>query len=142
MTVKAINRVRCVIARSHCYLLVQHNNRLPDNHGKWGLPGGVLDNGEEPTIGLRRELKEEFQIGIGNIVLLGDWEYRDEIHRVFGCEIKGRIDSYDTNEILDIVWLTYDEVVSFVEAGKFHTGFELEAIEEYRKQSFRHNQDH
>lgn len=133
MIAKTINRVRCVLARKDRYLLVLHNNRLPENYGKWGLPGGVLDGGEEPTTGLRRELKEEFQIAIGNVVLLGDWEYRDEIHRVFGGQFEGRIEYYDTNEILEIVWLTYEGVVGFVKSGKLHTGFELEAIEEHRK---------
>ncbi len=131
MIAERISRVRCVLARNNRYLLVQHNNRLPENFGKWGLPGGVLDVGEEPTTGLRRELAEEFQLDIGDVVLLGDWEYRDETHRVFGCEIDDPIESYDTNEILDIVWLTYDGVVGFAEAGQLHTGFELEAITEF-----------
>lgn len=135
MIAEAINRVRCVLSRNHRYLLVQHNNRLPENFAKWGLPGGVLDTGEQPITGLRRELMEEFQIAIGDVVLLGDWEYRDETHRVFGCQIEGRIEYHDANEILDFVWLTYDGVVGFVEAGKLHTGFELEAIDEFRSQS-------
>ncbi len=67
MTAKAIDRVRCVLARKDRYLLVLHNNRLPENYGKWGLPGGVLDNGEEPTTGLRRELKEEFHMSKSEI---------------------------------------------------------------------------
>ncbi len=135
MIAERISRVRCVLARNNRYLLVQHNNRLPENFGKWGLPGGVLDVGEEPTTGLRRELAEEFQLDIGDVVLLGDWEYRDETHRVFGCEIDDPIESYDTNEILDIVWLTYDGVVGFAEAGQLHTGFELEAITEFRSRA-------
>lgn len=137
MTVKVINRVRCVLARNDHYLLVLHNNRLPENYGKWGLPGGVLDEGEEPSIGLRRELHEEFQLAVENVALLGDWEYRNETHRVFGCEISGRIEFYDEDEILDIDWLTYDGVVGLVEDGKLHTGFELEAIEKFRNLSSR-----
>ena len=137
MIVKVINRVRCVLARNDHYLLVLHNNRLPGNYGKWGLPGGVLDEGEEPSIGLRRELHEEFQLAVENVALLGDWEYRNEIHRVFGCEISGRIEFYDEDEILDIDWLTYDGVVGLVEDGKLHTGFELEAIEKFRNLSSR-----
>ncbi len=78
MIAERISRVRCVLARNNRYLLVQHNNRLPENFGKWGLPGGGRDIAEEPTTGLRRELAEEFQIDIGDVVLLGDWEYRDE----------------------------------------------------------------
>ncbi len=135
MIVKKISRVRCVLEHKDCYLLVLHNNRLPENFGKWGLPGGVLDIAEEPTTGLHRELAEEFQVDIGDVVLLGDWEYRDETHRVFGCQFEGRIESYDINEILDIVWLKYDGVVGFTEAGQLHTGFELEAITEFRSRA-------
>jgi hypothetical protein len=51
---------------------------------------------------------------------------------VFGCQFEGRIESYDTDEILDIVCLKYDGVVGFAEAGQLHTGFELEAITEFR----------
>ena len=103
MIAERISRVRCVLARNNRYLLVQHNNRLPENFGKWGLPGGGLDIAEEPTTGLRRELAEEFQIGIGDVVLLGDWEYRDETHRVFGCQFEGRIESYDTKDRKSVV---------------------------------------
>ena len=135
MTAQNISRVRCVLEQNHRYLLVQHNNRIPENFGKWGLPGGGLDIAEEPTTGLRRELTEEFQIDIGDVVLLGDWEYRSQTHRVFGCQFEGRIAFYDTNEILDIIWLTYDGVVGFAEAGQLHTGFELEAITEFRSRA-------
>ena len=135
MIAERISRVRCVLEQNHRYLLVQHNNRLPENLGKWGLPGGVLDIAEEPTNGLRRELSEEFQIDIGDVVLLGDWEYRDETHRVFGCQFEGCIEFYDTNEILAIVWLAYDGVVGLAKDGQLHTGFELEAITEFRSRT-------
>lgn len=134
MITKTIHRVRCVLASNDRYLLVLHNNRLPENYGKWGLPGGVLENDEEPTTGLRRELDEEFRIAVGDVVLLGDWKYRDEVHRVFGAQFDGSIRHYDANEVLDIAWATYDAVVSLEEAGKLHTGFELGAIREYRQQ--------
>ncbi len=68
----------------------------------------------------------------GSLILLGDWKYKEEAHRVFGCQFEGRIESYDINEILDIVWLAFDGVVDFAEAGQFHTGFELEAITAFR----------
>lgn len=135
MIAKRINRVRCVLAHHNRYLLVQHNNRLPEYFGKWGLLGGILESAEDPAVGLRRELAEEFQIRIGNVVLLGDWEYRHESHRVFGCQMHGGIETYDSNEILDITWLTYDGVVDFAEAGKLHTGFELAAISEFRSRA-------
>ena len=38
--------------------------------GQWDIPGGFLQNGEDPIVGLKREIKEELKIGIGNTNLL------------------------------------------------------------------------
>ena len=35
---------------------------LKENQNTWSLPGGGLDHGEDPIVGLRRELKEELVI--------------------------------------------------------------------------------
>ena len=53
-----------------------------------------------------------------------------------GVQFEGLIESYGTNEILDIVWLPYDAVVGFAEAGQLHTGFELEAVTKFRSRSY------
>ena len=110
------------------YLLAQHDNHHPDEIGKWGLPGGILDAAEEPATGLRREIEEELYISVPDLVLLGDWSYKDELHRVFGCEIGEQVDSYDSYELLAISWLSFEEVEELDLAGKLHTGFELSAI--------------
>lgn len=36
----------------------------PPNAGKWGLPGGVIEVGEQPDIAAARELKEETNIDV------------------------------------------------------------------------------
>lgn len=63
-----------------------------------------------------------------DLVLLGDWSYKDEVHRVYGCEIRERINNYDSFELLAINWLTLEEVEFLDLAGELHTGFELAAI--------------
>jgi ADP-ribose pyrophosphatase YjhB (NUDIX family) len=51
--------------------------------GKWDLPGGFLEEGENPLDGLRRELREEAGIEVGDERLLGIWmdryEYRGRV---------------------------------------------------------------
>jgi 8-oxo-dGTP diphosphatase len=44
--------------------------------GKWDLPGGFLDEDEEPLDGLRRELREEAGVEIEPLELAGIWADR------------------------------------------------------------------
>jgi ADP-ribose pyrophosphatase YjhB (NUDIX family) len=41
--------------------------------GKWDLPGGFLEEGEEPLAGLRRELREESGLEVEPLSFLGAW---------------------------------------------------------------------
>jgi ADP-ribose pyrophosphatase YjhB (NUDIX family) len=41
--------------------------------GKWDLPGGFLEEGEEPLAGLRRELREETGLEVEPLSFLGAW---------------------------------------------------------------------
>lgn len=42
---------------------------LKENQDTWSLPGGGLDHGENPIIGLKRELKEELNIEPTGIIV-------------------------------------------------------------------------
>ncbi|MCA0404072.1 MAG: 8-oxo-dGTP diphosphatase MutT [Proteobacteria bacterium] len=48
--------------------------------GKWEFPGGKLESGEEATIALIREIKEEINLDILNSAYLGvvNYEYEDK----------------------------------------------------------------
>ena len=133
----AISRVRCVLMQADRYLLAQHNSRRRETARHWGLPGGRLKSDEKPKTGLRRELLEELGCHVPYLVRLGDWLHRDEQQRVFGCEIKQSIDTFDAEELSAIGWFSYDEVVELAAAGKLRLGFELAAIAEFRRWSSR-----
>jgi len=50
--------------------------RFEPQAGKWDLPGGFLDEDEEPLDGLRRELREEAGVEIEPLELAGIWTDR------------------------------------------------------------------
>jgi 8-oxo-dGTP pyrophosphatase MutT (NUDIX family) len=129
----AIARVRCVLSLDDRYLLAQHNSRRRGSIGQWGLPGGRLKDAEKPKAALRRELIEELGCRVDDLMRLGDWLYRDEQQRVFGCEIRKPIDKFDAEELRAIGWFSYQEVIELAAARKLRMGFELAAIVEFRR---------
>jgi len=121
--------VRAVLRHGGRYLLVRHNNRLPENAGKWGTPGGHIEAGDaDPVEALRREMREEFNTEIEVLGLVGVYEYRSREHMVFLATPSSTDFVTDPAEILDYAWLTAAEVAEWAAAGRLHTGFELDAI--------------
>ena len=53
------------IARDdHDRVLLVRSSPLSNNPGKWVLPGGGLDHGEDPNAGVAREFREETGLDI------------------------------------------------------------------------------
>jgi 8-oxo-dGTP pyrophosphatase MutT (NUDIX family) len=129
----AIARVRGVLMQADRYLLAQHNSRRRATFGQWGLPGGRLKDDEKPKAALRRELVEELGCRVPHLIRLGDWLYRNEQQRVFGCELDKPIDTFDSDELRAIGWFSYEEIVELARARKLRMGFELAAIIEFRR---------
>ena len=126
---------RCVLNADGRYLLAQHNNYRPETIGKWGLPGGRVDDEESPKATVRREMREEFGMSLlGEIVEIGDWEYRGHWHKVFATSVPNQTLRFDRNEILDAQWYRFNEIEEMERNGELHTGFELEAITMRRNQ--------
>jgi 8-oxo-dGTP pyrophosphatase MutT (NUDIX family) len=129
----AIARVRCVLLRADRYLLAQHNSRRRDTIGQWGLPGGRVKDDEKPKAALRREILEELGCRVPDLIRLGDWMYRNEQQRVFGCEIEKPIDRFDADELRAIGWFSYEEIIELARGRKLRMGFELAAIIEFQR---------
>lgn len=82
--------------------------RRRDN-GKWGLPGGMVDWGEDIPNTLKRELREETGLEVtqvGRLVGIYSAPDRDpRIHSicvVVAAQVQGEMKIYDTSEILEV----------------------------------------
>lgn len=64
---------KALIERDGKFLFIQYPKDKPHVSGFWDMPGGRLNDGEQPLDGLRREVREEIgaEIVIGNILATG-----------------------------------------------------------------------
>jgi 8-oxo-dGTP pyrophosphatase MutT (NUDIX family) len=121
--------VRAVVVHEGKFLLAQHHNYLPENIGKWGLPGGRIEATDSDLIGaLRRELDEEFKMTADILGFVAMYIYRDRAHQIFAAKPHSVDFTVNTDEILGTAWLTLEEVAHWHSLGQMHTGFELPAI--------------
>ena len=78
--------VQALVVRDGRVLLARR--AIDPGAGKWDLPGGFLDEGEDPLEGLRRELREETGLEV-------------ELGAFFGA----RLDPYEHRSVLGLTWL-------------------------------------
>jgi 8-oxo-dGTP pyrophosphatase MutT (NUDIX family) len=122
-------RVKAVIRRGDRYLLAVHDNRKPENKGKWTFLGGLIDPPDpSPAAALVRELREE--LGVAGRVLgeVGRFPYRDDPGpcAVLLADFDG--EPRPNEELVALRWFTRGEVAAIGCAGLLHMGFELDAI--------------
>lgn len=125
--------VRCILRREDQFFMVIHNNVLFQNKGKWGLPGGRIERGEDFEQTAIRELSEELYITIHSLREVGDYRYKGYHHKIFGADFDEPIIRFDRSEILKIGWHTLDEIRDLEESARLHTGFELQAVLDFSK---------
>lgn len=114
-----------VIERDGRYLLIQENH-LPDK-GKWNLPGGKLDMGEDPCEAVVREVQEEAGLTFEPTHIIGIHSVRRTdvpgneagthvLRIVFGGKATGEVSlgagdgTDDVPEIASHQWLTLSEL--------------------------------
>ena len=103
-----------VLKKDGKYLLVQEAQEKC--RGKWNLPAGHLDPNETIFDGAKREILEEcgFNVNLTGIAYIGNQVMKDNtfIGVVFSTEIIDGEIKFDENEILDVKWFTYDEIIN------------------------------
>ncbi len=103
-----------VIEKDGKVLLVQEAQKRC--YGKWNIPAGHLDFNETIMQGAIREIKEETGcdveltgvVGIQNRVLEDDIF----IQIVFSTKLINENIKYDKNEILDVKWYDYNDIIN------------------------------
>ena len=85
--------------------------------GKWGLPGGMIDWGEDIPHAASRELKEETGLALNKIKRLrgvySDPKRDPRIHSIsilLEVEAEGELDPIDTHEVLEIEAFSPDKL--------------------------------
>ena len=122
-------RVKAVIRRGGRYLLAVHNNRVPENKGKWTFLGGLIDPPDpSPAAALVRELREE--LGVAGRVLgeVRRYAYQDDPGPcvILLADFDG--EPRPNEELVALRWFTREEVEAIGRAGLLHMGLELDAI--------------
>lgn len=123
---------RCILYRGDEYLLAVHNRYWPRAERRWGLPGGQVEWGESPRRAVARELEEELNIRVPDLIEIGAYTYKRAQHMVFAAPVDHDITEFDTVELLDIGWFNEQGVAALRERCALHADYELDAIRRLR----------
>lgn len=103
-----------IIEKEGKYLLVQEAKKKC--YKKWNFPAGHLDFNESLEQGAIREIKEETgcDVELNGICYMNNRISEDDIFImiVFNAKLIREEIKYDKEEILDVKWFDYDEIVN------------------------------
>ncbi|MFN0140193.1 MAG: NUDIX hydrolase [Pyrinomonadaceae bacterium] len=78
-------------------------------HSGWGVPGGFIDAHEQPEAALRRELKEETGVDLGDVELYRCRTIKRHIEIIFTARAIGEA-VVSSREIRQLRWVSLDEM--------------------------------
>lgn len=103
-----------VIEKNGKYLLVQEAKKKC--YGKWNCPAGHLNENEALEEGALREIKEETgcDVELNGIcyIAYGSAEGANLLLIVYDAKLIKENIKYDKDEILDVKWFDYEEIVN------------------------------
>lgn len=103
-----------VIEKDGKFLLVQEAKEKC--RGKWNIPAGHLDPNETIFEGAKREVFEECgcRVEISGILQIGNKIVPDNawVSVIFSTKLIEDNIKFDTDEILDVKWFTYEEIMN------------------------------
>ncbi|MGD1700239.1 NUDIX hydrolase [Dapis sp. BLCC M229] len=76
----------------------------------WNLLGGILENGESPEECIRREIKEEIEIELGNIKFFQKYNVYEREHYIFWKKIDLELTQIKLNEGQRLAYFSKDEL--------------------------------
>jgi ADP-ribose pyrophosphatase YjhB (NUDIX family) len=103
-----------VLEKDGKYLLVQEAQEKC--YGKWNLPAGHLDPNETIFEAAKREIKEEsgLDVELTGVCQIGNKKLEDDVFVsvIFSTKVLGGDIKFDPDEILDVKWFSYEELLS------------------------------
>lgn len=106
-----------IIEKDGKYLLVQEAKKKC--YEKWNFPAGHLDFNESLTQGAIREIKEETgcDVKLNGICYIPNRIMEDDllVMITFNCKLINEDIKFDKEEILDVKWFEYNEIVNNME---------------------------
>jgi len=124
-----------LVVKDDKFLLVQEAK--PSCRGKWNLPAGHLDVGEDIFEGAKREIKEEAgcEVELTGICQIGNRRRRDFafVSVIFTAQTTDEnIQTNQPDEIMAVRWFSYEEIIAMKDEIR-NTDLMLGAIENYRQ---------
>lgn len=110
--------VQAVVKNQDKFLLLRRSHGRPGIVGKYELPGGTIDDNEQPEDALKRHLQNELGIGVSNIKLrdvltMHNREEGDTQHVLLSFEVQ----DIDQSAVINLgqnydkfVWITMTEI--------------------------------
>lgn len=106
-----------VIEKDGKFLLVQEAQEKC--RGKWNIPAGLLDPNETIFEGAKREVFEECgcKVELSGVLNIVNRVLKDDtfVGIVFATKLVEANIKFDSEEILDVKWFTYEEIVNMKE---------------------------
>ena len=106
-----------VIEKDGKFLLVKEAQEKC--RGKWNIPAGHLDPNETIFEGAKREVFEECgcRVELLGVVNIANKVLQDDtfVGIVFSTKLIEENIAFDTSEIIDVKWFTYEEIINMKE---------------------------
>jgi 8-oxo-dGTP pyrophosphatase MutT (NUDIX family) len=122
--------VGAVVENDKGEILMVKIPRYPTQRIEWEIPGGSIDEGEEPIAAGVREVCEETGYQTKNQKMLCTYNpvngYSNEEFFLIHCEATGTpCEEIDKNEVLEVRWFTKAEILGMIEKNELKDGLTL-----------------